>query len=183
MKIELSGDYKRKSVIEFDGKIHELDINSEESSLDDDIHIICKVQRNADLTRIESEVVASAMQECSRCLESFRHGIIGKFSIVICHLKKGETIPDYSEDDVDKDEDSLVYLFYGESSIDITENVHDALLLSVPFNPVCKENCKGLCPVCGNNLNVSDCGCVNKSDDSRWQALSGLLYNSTNDKE
>jgi len=44
MKIELSGDYKRKSVIEFDGKIHELDINSEESSLDDDIHIICRVQ-------------------------------------------------------------------------------------------------------------------------------------------
>lgn len=183
MKIELTGGYKRKSIIEFDGKIHELDIDTEEFSLDDDIHIICKIQRDADLTRIEGEVIASALQKCSRCLESFRQDIIGNFSIVVRHLKKGETVPYYSEDDTDKDEDGLVYLSYGEDSIDITENVHDALLLSVPLKPVCREDCKGFCPVCGNNLNVSDCDCISKSNDSRWQALSGLLHNSTDNKE
>jgi uncharacterized protein len=183
MKIELVGDYQRKRIVEFNSNVNELDIHTEELLFDKNIHIICKIQRDGDLTRIEGEVIVTAQQECSRCLESFEQDIVGNFSIVVHHLKRGETIPFHSEEDTEKDEDSFIYLSFDEDSIDITENVHDALLLSIPLKPVCKEDCKGLCPVCGHNLNESDCGCTSKRIDNRWQALSGLLNNSTNNEK
>lgn len=183
MKIDLFGGYDRNSTIEIDTKVRELVIDSDEFSSDYDIHVICSMQRDMDLTRVEGKVNTSAVLECSRCLESFRQDIVGNFSIVARHLKKGETISVYSDDDKNEDEDDLIYIAHNEDSIDITKFVHDALLLSIHLKPVCSEDCKGLCPVCGNNLNESECGCNSESDDPRWQALSGILNNSTDKKK
>ena len=179
MKIELFGDQNRKSVIEINGRISELDICSEEAAFDDDIKVICRLHRYVDLTRVEGEVIASASLECSRCLESYREDIAGNFLIIAHHLKKGEVISDFSEYDEGEDTENLIYIAYGEDSIDINQNVHDAILLSIPLKPVCSEDCKGLCPICGNNLNESECGCNSENKDARWQAVSGLLHDST----
>ena len=45
------------------------------------------------------------------------------------------------------------------------------MLLSLPAYPVCQEGCKGLCSVCGNNLNERECGCDRKVPDPRWAGL------------
>jgi len=51
------------------------------------------------------------------------------------------------------------------------------VILSIPLKPVCDEQCKGLCPVCGENKNERDCGCVEKQTDPRWQSLPKLKKN------
>ena len=183
MRIDLFKDYNRSSAIEIVAKIRDLDIDIDEFSFDDDIHVICSMQKDMGLARIEGEVDASPVLECSRCLKSFRQDIVGNFSIIARQLKKGETIPVYSDDDRNEDEDDLIYVAHDEDSIDITKFVHDALLLSIPLKPVCSEDCKGLCPVCGNNLNESECGCNRESNDPRWQALSGILSDSADEKK
>ena len=166
MKIELFGDYKRSKFIEFDSNISELGITGDMFPSDSFIHVICNVRMDEDLARVDGQVVLSAVLECSRCLELFGHDIIGDFSLVVRRLKKGEVIPHDYDDDEEEDRDSLIFLSHGEDSIDITEYVHDSLLLSNLLKPLCDDHCKGLCPFCGINLNESECDCIKKSKGS-----------------
>jgi len=178
MRIDLFGDQERYSVIELDSDINELGINEDVFPSDSIIHIICKVRRDEDLIRVEGKVVSSAVLECSRCLEPFGYDITGEFSIVVRRLKKGEVIPHDYEDVEEEDRDNLMFLLHDEDSIDITGFVHDALLLSIPIKPLCDEHCKGLCIVCGNNLNKRECNCNTESNDPRWNALHGFFGDS-----
>ncbi|MCD6288943.1 MAG: DUF177 domain-containing protein [Anaerolineae bacterium] len=58
--------------------------------------------------------------------------------------------------------------------LDLTEVVRQDLLLALPLHPLCKEDCAGLCPVCGHNLNEGPCGCTTGDVDLRWAALLDL---------
>ena len=60
---------------------------------------------------------------------------------------------------------------YSGKVIDFGPAVREQILLSVPGYPVCRESCKGLCPVCGANLNDGDCGCDRRTPDPRWAGL------------
>ena len=71
----------------------------------------------------------------------------------------------------------------GEEIVDITEDIRAELLINLPANLLCSDDCAGLCPACGANLNHTDCGCVIEDDDveespddepSPWDALDGL---------
>jgi uncharacterized protein len=59
--------------------------------------------------------------------------------------------------------------------IDLTDDIRDLLLLSLPVKLLCKEDCRGLCTGCGANLNVEECRCAAKRIDTRWQPLQKLL--------
>jgi uncharacterized protein len=60
---------------------------------------------------------------------------------------------------------------YSGKVIDLDPAVREQILLSIPSYPVCRESCKGLCPVCGSNLNDGDCGCDRRTPDPRWAGL------------
>lgn len=59
--------------------------------------------------------------------------------------------------------------------LDLTEIVRQALMLALPMVPVCRNNCKGLCPNCGKNWNDGDCDCKTEELDPRLAALRDLL--------
>ncbi len=61
-----------------------------------------------------------------------------------------------------------------EESVDMDPEIRDALILKIPNFPVCGDDCKGLCPLCGKNLNESACDCSSPEGDMRWGALDGL---------
>ena len=59
--------------------------------------------------------------------------------------------------------------------LDLTEAICQYALLAVPMKPLCRENCVGLCPICGCNLNQTPCNCPPKPADPRWSELSKLV--------
>jgi uncharacterized protein len=63
---------------------------------------------------------------------------------------------------------------YEGKQIDLAPAVREQILLSVPASPVCREDCSGLCPRCGKDLNEGDCGCDRTAIDPRWAALKGI---------
>jgi len=65
-------------------------------------------------------------------------------------------------------------------SIDPEPMVRDAVLLAMPFSPLCKEDCRGLCPRCGGDRNLKECACPEQVSDPRWAALEKLVDNSNN---
>jgi len=65
------------------------------------------------------------------------------------------------------------YEIAGET-IDLVPLVRDAIVLALPMNPLCRADCKGLCPVCGADRNRVDCGHTGERVDIRWGPLAGL---------
>jgi len=70
------------------------------------------------------------------------------------------------------DNEEEEYILVGENSkINIDEAISEELLLSLPYKDLCKEDCKGLCPKCGCDLNEKECSCPTKEIDPRWAVL------------
>lgn len=113
--------------------------------------------------------------QCSRCLDTFEVPVDANFELryVPAEHNAGEGEREIAEDD-------LTTAFYREGSLDVIEMLREQFQLALPMKPLCAEACRGLCPVCGANLNRTDCGCTPKWEDPRLAPLKGLL---SRDKE
>ena len=60
--------------------------------------------------------------------------------------------------------------------LDMTNEIRDSVLLDLPVRAICKEDCQGICPGCGENKNISSCACDMGAADSRWNALKGIQF-------
>ena len=73
------------------------------------------------------------------------------------------------------DEESDDYIFVKNQKIDLSEPLEEELLLVLPAKTLCREDCRGLCPKCGKNLNLGDCDCEKSQGDPRLAILKTLL--------
>jgi uncharacterized protein len=73
-----------------------------------------------------------------------------------------------------EERDMSLSVFDGEA-VDMDELVGEQLLLALPSRILCSEDCKGLCPECGNDRNLKDCNCGSEEVDPRWGALKELV--------
>lgn len=74
-------------------------------------------------------------------------------------------------------EDSDTILLVPDMKLDTDDFLYTEVVVSLPTKHLCKEDCKGICPKCGKNLNQGECGCPTKEIDPRLQALADLLNN------
>ncbi|MCQ2395109.1 MAG: DUF177 domain-containing protein [Kiritimatiellae bacterium] len=58
--------------------------------------------------------------------------------------------------------------------VDLTDELRQSIILALPSYPICRQDCRGVCPTCGKNLNEGPCTCQHTERDSRWGALDGL---------
>jgi uncharacterized protein len=72
------------------------------------------------------------------------------------------------------EEDDLSTAFYENEEIDLGQLMREQFYLSLPMKPLCGPDCKGLCPICGTNLNRGTCECKREWDDPRFSALREL---------
>lgn len=104
-------------------------------------------------------VVRAAVElECRRCLTTFMHD--SEVPMDALYLSGGE-----GDDDTYPIADEM---------LDLEPAIRDAVMLSLPLNPLCKAGCKGLCAVCGADRNATDCGHAERQSDIRWTALEDL---------
>jgi uncharacterized protein len=84
-----------------------------------------------------------------------------------------ETEPDDKEEIELHAEEMRMIRFEGDA-IDLRDALQDQILMSLPLQPLCSPECRGLCPRCGANLNEGDCGCDRTPDDSPFAVLKKL---------
>jgi uncharacterized protein len=77
---------------------------------------------------------------------------------------------------VELQEEDLSVAVFEDARIDIDELVREQLLLALPTRALCKEECQGLCPVCGANKNSGQCACETREIDPRWSGLKDLGF-------
>ena len=79
-----------------------------------------------------------------------------------------------AQDDGTVLDESDIILFEG-STVDIDDIILNNFLMNISGKYLCKDDCKGLCEICGADLNEGDCGCSHETIDPRWQALADLM--------
>jgi uncharacterized protein len=106
---------------------------------------------------------------CSRCLEPFALPVEGEFD-----LRYQPHVADAGEGEREIEEDDLSTAFYDNDEIDLRQLMREQFYLMLPMKPLCQDDCKGLCPVCGTNLNRAACDCKRTWDDPRLAVLKTL---------
>ncbi len=125
------------------------------------VHVhIEKIKKNY---RVHITLKTVAHYRCDRCLDEYDT----EFSSEIeqhYHVGAGELI---DEESIRISEDA--------TEIDVDPVIAEMMLLNHPMKMLCKEDCKGLCPHCGVNLNYEACRCTDTPIDPRWEKLRGLI--------
>jgi uncharacterized protein len=105
---------------------------------------------------------------CSRCLEPFGLPVESEFDLryVPRSENRGE-----GERECEIQEDDLTTAFYADDQIDLGQLMGEQFQLALPMKPLCADDCRGLCPHCGTNLNTGACNCRQTWDDPRLAAL------------
>lgn len=106
---------------------------------------------------------------CSRCLEPFETPVDAPFN-----LRYQPHAENTGEGEREIAEDDLTTAFYEHDEIDLGQLMREQFFLSLPMKPLCREECRGLCSVCGTNLNRGACGCTHAWEDPRLAALREL---------
>ena len=128
------------------------------------------------LTRLRENVLlqgsldAVATLECGRCLEPYQQPLHMDAELVFqpsVAILTGEPLP--------PPEDDSVYMIDGHHVVDLEEAVREQVLLSLPLRPLCRPDCAGLCPICGQNLNNGPCSGHDQELDERLAVLASLL--------
>ncbi len=163
MKIDLSGL--------FNGSKKQIDINqtfdlsdltySTYSPIKDGVKVSGKLFTRADVVYMDTNISFDFYGFCDRCAEDVKKSFSFDISKIIVEELQNE-----------KDDDD--YIIVSNRTLDLEELVHEEVSLSLPTKILCKEDCKGLCPKCAANLNVSKCNCK-KDVDPRMEALLQLL--------
>ena len=114
---------------------------------------------------IQFEISTHIASQCDRCLDDLQLEIDTTIGIVV-----------QFSDDVPRDSDDPDYriISFSDVEIDFTMDIRDAILLAIPTKILCSEDCKGLCPQCGQNLNCKTCKCVVETINPQWTALMTL---------
>lgn len=107
-------------------------------------------------TRLQAQVeLETEMElECVRCTISFPYSVVLEF----CEYYSDANHP-VREGSLELTEEALETFTFSGDRLDLGEAIRQNMLLSVPAYPLCKEDCEGLCPECGTNLNICGCGC------------------------
>ena len=117
--------------------------------------------------RVRGHLSTGLEAACDRCLGSVELPIDGDFDLF---YRPMQTIA--REEEVEIPENELEVGFFEGDGIELADVATEQVILSVPMKVVCRADCRGLCPVCGANLNVTQCNCpVGPQKDSPFASL------------
>lgn len=171
MIIDLSGiirDVDSKITLDNDINVENTSFMGEEFKFLKPLHITGHITNNTKSLELNAKVIGECEVQCARCRKPMTIPV--SFDI-------SEVIIESSGEDLDED----VLVIEGEE-IDISDVVLNNFLMNVDGKYLCSEDCKGLCPECGQDLNLGECSCENVHIDPRWEKLAEIMKNSSDTK-
>lgn len=123
---------------------------------------------------VQARVEAAVHLVCGRCLRDLERPIATPIRL-FCEKqgKRQQRQQRREKEKTDRDEEGL--MVYDGHTLDLRDEIRQVVLLEVPGHPLCREDCEGLCPRCGKDRNLDDCGCERREPSGPWSALRGAL--------
>ena len=127
------------------------------------------IHKDHDKFRLDGHLRTELELPCSRCLEPYRLAVDADFDQRYFPASAASTDPDR-----EVQEDDLETSYYSDDQIDLGELMREQFYLALPMKPLCRDDCRGLCPQCGTNLNTGTCDCSPVWEDPRLAALKAI---------
>ena len=124
--------------------------------------------------RIRGHIQVRIRAVCDRCLEPADFPVDSNFDLFYRPASQAT-----GEEDIEIDTGETEIGFYEGEGIELKDVLREYVLLAMPMQRVCRQQCQGICPVCGQNRNLVHCGCEAKPVDDRWAALKNLQTRGT----
>lgn len=125
------------------------------------------VTRDGDDVDVGGRIAATVPQTCGRCLEEYPAAVQAVVDVRFAPRPAAGHSVELGADDLDVD-------FYDHDELNLGALVETETTLAVPMKPLCRDDCRGLCPGCGSNRNVSACACPTRTPDPRLAVLKDL---------
>jgi uncharacterized protein len=121
--------------------------------------------------RVKGSLNFTALQDCSRCLNDFECSVSQPLELF---YRTGKLEDSLVGKEAELTSDDLNVIAYKGNELDIWPDIREAMMLAMPMKPLCSEDCRGICPTCGKDLNIGECRCGQGSMDPRWEGLLNL---------
>jgi uncharacterized protein len=131
------------------------------------VHVEASLEKNNRQVLLQVEFTTGGLFTCDRCLDEFQRDVSSSYTIM--YVTDAEPI---------EPDDGEVHLLPPDANtIDIGEDVRQFAVLALPLKMLCREECAGLCPLCGVNKNRASCSCREEALDPRWEVLRQIQKN------
>ncbi|MEQ1757915.1 MAG: DUF177 domain-containing protein [Vicinamibacterales bacterium] len=133
------------------------------------VDLTLEIHKDKNRFRLVGDVRTTLELGCSRCAEPFQLPVSSSFDVRYWPMADAER-----DAEAELSEDDLETSYYADDQIDLNELMREQFYLALPMKPLCQEDCRGLCPHCGTNLNTARCSCTPVWEDPRLAALKSL---------
>lgn len=128
-----------------------------------------RAQKVGELIEVDGRVETTLRLPCDRCLREFDRPLRAEFSVAF--VRELPEAPEDEEEGLEVPPEEMGLNLYHGDVIEIDSVVAEQVILALPLHPLCDEDCPGLCPKCGADLNEGDCGCTGEPFLNKFAAL------------
>jgi uncharacterized protein len=169
MIIDLNALAGRSKNVEIEIAADEIDLELENARIVSPIRLSCEVARSEFRTAVSGRIAAGFEIDCTRCLERVAVPLKFDFDVEFVDAEYFGTSGEHEIDPKDLTADALP-----SERLDLNDLVREQILLNLPEQVFCRDDCRGLCEICGTNRNLKDCICNETEVDPSWSAFKDL---------
>ena len=165
--INLDGFQSGVKRLDFSENAASFEFPADDARVAEPVRLALQVVRDGSMVIISGKAEAEVEFDCGRCLAPITAPVEAELQ-EIYHFVDGP--PPYRPDE----DEGIHFVNRRAPRVDLGPAIREQILLELPIKPLCRPDCRGLCPECGANLNEGPCGCASRSSDPRWEALGSL---------
>jgi uncharacterized protein len=166
MFIDLTQLERDELLFEHQYPVGSIDLQDENLTLNEPCSISLRLNRRGHDIDAQGTVATTVGVNCDRCLTPTLLPLSSSFNLIYLPFNSLS-----ATDELVLERRELDFSFYKDNRLDIDELVQEQIRLALPMTNLCREDCRGLCGKCGQDLNNSTCQCVTEDIDPRWSAL------------
>ena len=164
--LDLEGLEEGRTRIAIDVTAAEVDLEDPHFQFPTPFHVELEIYRSLQSFSIKGEVAFTIAGQCCRCLKPAREENSAPLSLLIQRRQASD-----EELEALSDQDDVIIIYPGARDMDLTQRIREAVALELPMSACCRDDCRGLCSQCGQDLNEGSCNCAQEKVDPRWEAL------------
>lgn len=161
MKIRLNSLKEGQQIIQ--KSLPKEHLNISENCFKNPINLTLSLDKGTTEIYITGKVETEGNFQCDRCLSPFSKHLEATFKVIL-----SSTISEITSDE------NIIPISHSTYEVDLSPQIRDTLLLSIPTKKLCDKKCRGICPSCGVNLNFEECLCSTSTTSTGWKPLEKL---------
>ena len=137
------------------------------------LNIRLKAFRIRDFFEVQGTFSTRISLTCSRCLKHYETPLVSDFELT--YTKEIPGLSDvFTEEEIELKVEEIGLMYFEGEEINLEQGIQEQVVMAFPLQPLCAENCKGLCSQCGLDLNMGDCECKREPVSNQFAVLKKL---------